>query len=144
MGFADLYYNLDKRRNIAHFANIVRIAKSDGIISEEELAFLKVLAKRYAIDTDLYQMIVENPDDFPTMSSIELEERIERLYDLIRMVDADHHQNLQEIKVLKKVVTGLSFPVKKVDDIVSLALKIDIEQCTFEKFREKVFDLCHL
>jgi uncharacterized tellurite resistance protein B-like protein len=143
MGISELFSNYYKKKNIAHFANIVRIAKSDKVIDPEELQLLKKIAKKYNIEDDEYKEILKQPDDYPTLGSLEEEERIERLYDLIMMVDADHNQSIQEIRILKKVVTGLSFPLKKVEAIVDLTLTIDIENCDLEQFKQKILKLTH-
>ncbi|MFD1315357.1 tellurite resistance TerB family protein [Namhaeicola litoreus] len=143
MGISELFSNYYKKKNIAHFANIVRIAKSDNTIDPEELQLLKKIAKKYNIEEAEYKDILKQPDDYPTLGSIEEEERIERLYDLIMMVDADHNQSIQEIKVLRKIVTGLSFPLKRVDAIIDLTLKIDIENCDLEQFKQKILKLTH-
>jgi uncharacterized tellurite resistance protein B-like protein len=143
MSISDLFSNYYKKKNIAHFANIVRIAQSDESIKAEELQLLKKIAKKYNIEETEYKEILKAPDDYPTLGSLEEEERIERLYDLIMMVDADHYQSIQEIRILKKVVTGLSFPLKKVDAIVDLALKIDIENCDLERFKQKILNITH-
>ena len=143
MSISDLFSNYHKKKNIAHFANIARIAKSDENINPEELQLLKKIARKYNIEETEYKEILKAPDNYQTLGSLEEEERIERLYDLIMMVDADHYQSIQEIRILKKVVTGLSFPLKKVDAIVDLTLKIDIENCDLEKFKQKILSLTH-
>jgi len=143
MSISDLFSNYHKKKNIAHFANIVRIAKSDENINPEELQLLKKIARKYNIEETEYKEILKAPDNYQTLGSLEEEERIERLYDLIMMVDTDHYQSIQEIRILKKVVTGLSFPLKKVDAIVDLTLKIDIENCDLEKFKQKILSLTH-
>ena len=52
MGISDLYLSIGQRRNISHFANIVRIAKSDNKISTEEIEFLAKISKKYNISND--------------------------------------------------------------------------------------------
>ena len=49
MGISDLYLSIGQKRNISHFANIVRIAKSDNQISSEEIEFLAKVSKKYNI-----------------------------------------------------------------------------------------------
>ena len=41
MSFSDLYTSGFRNRNRDHFAAIVRIALADGVISAEEMAFIK-------------------------------------------------------------------------------------------------------
>ena len=46
MAILDAYMSVGLKRNISHFANMVRIAKSDKIITSEENDLLKKIAKR--------------------------------------------------------------------------------------------------
>jgi uncharacterized tellurite resistance protein B-like protein len=91
MGISDLYVSLEQRRNISHFANIVRIAKSDNKISTEEIEFLAKVSNKYNISDEKFREILRKPENVPTIAHLDCLERIERLYDLIIMVKADHH-----------------------------------------------------
>ncbi|MDZ7612319.1 MAG: hypothetical protein U5K51_00250 [Flavobacteriaceae bacterium] len=143
MTIADLYHNEERIRNLADLANLYRVAKSDGAITPEEMLFLRKIAKRYDIDEEEFKKILKSPDDFPTIGYYEFEDRVERFYDMMKMISDHNRKSYQEVRVLKKVVTGLSFCVKKVDNIVDAASKIDFQNCEFEEFKEKIFAVCH-
>ncbi len=138
MGISDFYMGIGLKRNISHFANMVKIAKSDKVITEEELELLVKISKKYNISDEKFKEIFKNPDKFPTIAHLECEERIERLYDLIKMVDADHQTVDEEVSVLRRIVAGLAFPIKNVDAIVDKAIEIELEHCDFEQFKIKI------
>lgn len=138
MGISDFYMGIGLKRNISHFANMVKIAKSDKVITEEELELLVKISKKYNISDEKFKEIFKNPDKFPTIAYLECEERIERLYDLIKMVDADHQTADEEVAILRRITTGLAFPIKNVDAIVDKAIEIGIEHCDLEKFKIKI------
>lgn len=102
MGISDRYMSEGLRRNISHFANIVRIAYSDGVITEEEIIFLQKVAKKYSIEDDKFKEIIKNPDKFPTIGHLECLERIERLFDLLTMIKADHVVSVEEVFCIVK------------------------------------------
>ena len=52
MSYSDLYTPGFKSRNRDHFAAIVRIALADGVISEEEKAFIDRLAIHLEIEDE--------------------------------------------------------------------------------------------
>ena len=52
MSFSNLYSSGFKQRNRDHFAAIVRVALSDGVISEEEEAFISRTAINLEIEDD--------------------------------------------------------------------------------------------
>lgn len=141
MDISDYYLSVGQKRNISHFANIVRIAKSDGIIAVEEVSFLQKVARRYNIENDKFTEILKNPEKFPTIGHLENLERINRLYDLIVMIKSDHVIATEEVSVLKKIVIGLSFPLHEVSSIVNKALSIDIENSSLESFQNEILNV---
>ena len=90
MNFSNLYSPAFRERNRDHFAAILRIALSDGIISEEEEAFINRTAINLEIDEDEVAKIKANLDDYPINPPATQQKRLERLYDLSRMVFADN------------------------------------------------------
>lgn len=141
MGISDLYLSIGQRRNISHFANIVRIAKSDNVISTEEIEFLSKVSNKYNITDDKFREILRNPESIPTIAHLDHLERIERLYDLLTMVEADKHIEKEEVSMLRRIVTGLAFPLNRVDIIVDHAVKIDASKVDVEAFTDDILRL---
>ena len=144
MAISDLYMSVGLKRNISHFANIVKIAKSDKNISQEEVQLLIKIAKKYNIDDEKFKEILKNPEKIPTIAHIDCEERIERLFDLLKMVNADHTIAKEEVSILRKIVTGLAFPLHRVDEIVDQAIQIEIDNCELEDFQKIIFKVIKL
>ena len=138
MSISDVYLSGDQKRNISHFANIVKIAQADGLVTEEEKEFLKVIAHKYQIPEDKYNDILKAPEYYPIRAQLSCEERIERLYDLLKMVFVDHKKRSQEVSILRKIVIGLAFPLKNVDKIVISAVNLDMDNCDFEEFYDEI------
>ena len=90
MSFSDLFDNEFKNRNKGHFSSIVRVALSDGELTVEERAFLDKLAVRLEISQAEYEEILDNPSKYPINPPHLHVQRLDRLYDLSRMVYADH------------------------------------------------------
>lgn len=141
MGISDLYMSVGQKRNISHFANIVRIATSDNIVTIEEMELLLSIAKNFGIGNYKFNEIINNPEKFPTIAHLECEERIERLYDLVKMIKADHIVADEEVACLRRIATGLAFPIKRVDEIVEKAIKIDVDSSSFESFQKELMEL---
>jgi uncharacterized tellurite resistance protein B-like protein len=131
--------NFDHNKNVIHFANVVRIAKSDDEITSEEIEMLIKLAKKYDISDKQFKEILKNPDSIPTMSKLELEERIERLYELLEMVEADREIEKAEVNMLKKLVTGLAFPYNYIDRIVTESIKTDLGVTNLDRFKKDIY-----
>ena len=141
MGISDLYLSLEQKRNISHFANIVRIAKSDNKIATEEIEFLAKVSHKYNITDEKFREILRNPEKVHTIAHLDCLERIERLYDLLTMVKADHRIEKEEVSMLRRITTGLAFPLNRVDMIVDRSLEIDVEQVSVENFSDEILRL---
>jgi len=141
MGTSDNSASRTDKRNLSHFANIVRIAKSDDEVSTEELELLTEIAKKYKITDEQFKAILKDPDQVPTIERLDLEDRIERLYELMQMVEADRRINKEEVDMLKKIVTGLSFPFNDIDRIVMESLKTDLHITNIDRFKRDIYKL---
>jgi len=141
MNISDIFLSIGQRRDISHFANIVRIAKSDNQISQEEIAFLSKVSKKYNITDENFKEILKFPENIPTIAHLDCIERIERLYELMVMVKADHQIQHEEVMMLRRITTGLAFPLNRVDMIVDHSITIDVEEVDMEQFTNKILEL---
>lgn len=138
MSFADLFSSGFTTRNQDHFASIVRVALSDHFISKEEKAFLDRLAQKLDISKESYANILKDYKSHPINPPITLEKRIERLYDLARMVYADHIKDTHEVSMLSKMAIGLGFQTETVPSVVERALKLVSKKVDYEVFKKEM------
>lgn len=124
MSFSDLFDSGFKKRNEDHFAAIVRVAMDDGVISEEEKAFLDRLARNLDVNEEDYKLILQDYKSHPINPPFEYDRRLERLYDLVRMVHVDQIKGDTEHKLLNKIGVGLGFHAVNVKYIVDKALTL--------------------
>lgn len=124
MSISDLFDSGFKKRNEDHFAAIVRVAMDDGVITDEEKAFLDRLANSLDISEADYKMILQDYHSHPINPPTSYDLRLERLFDLARMVHVDHIQGEGEEVLLKKIAIGLGFRTDNVKYIVDKALTL--------------------
>ena len=141
MSFYDLFDSEFKDRNKGHFSAIVRVAIADGDLSEEEKQFLDKLAIRLEISTAEYAEILENPLKYPINPPYLHSQRLERLYDLSRMVYADHILGPKQKEILIKFATALGFSPGNVPFIVDKALSLMIMNVDSETF---LYEMTHM
>jgi len=134
MSISDLYDSGFRKRNEDHFAAIVRVAMDDGKISDEEKAFLDRLANNLDISKSDYKLILKDYASHPINPPLSYNKRLERLYDLSRMVYVDHIKDEHQIKLLHKIAVGLGFSAVNVVYIVDKALKLVREDANLEEF----------
>tara|TARA_B110000003_G_scaffold63194_4_gene63670 strand:+ start:14468 stop:14881 length:414 start_codon:yes stop_codon:yes gene_type:complete len=113
-----------KNRNRDHFASIVRVALSDNIITEEEKRFINRLAILLEIEPDEADKIILNPDSYQINPPVSEIKRLERLYDLSRIVVADDIADEAELKLMNKFTIALGFQLEEAKIIVEKAIKL--------------------
>ncbi|QLE01525.1 TerB family tellurite resistance protein [Galbibacter sp. BG1] len=138
MSISDLYSSGFRERNRDHFAAIVRVALSDGELSPEEKAFLDRLAHHLDISPELYDSILENPSAFPVNPPSLYEARLERLYDIARMIYADHIEDDDEMRIMRRLSIGLGFNPANVDLINKKAMDLIHMHVDLETFIEEI------
>ncbi len=141
MPFSDLFDNEFKSRNKGHFSAIVRIAVSDRNISAEEKLFLDKLSVNLEISKEEYEEILENPMKYPINPPYLYTQRLERLYDLSRMVLADHILGQKQKDLLIKLALALGFTPGNVSYIVDKALSLLVQNVDLDAF---IFEMQHM
>ena len=138
MSISDLFDSGFRQRNADHFAAIVRIAMDDGIITESEQAFLFRTARNLDISEDEYKTILKDYKSHPVNPPVAFNHRIERLYDLARMVHVDHIEGDHEVILLKKLAIGLGFSTVNASYIVDKALALVREGADLDDFMDGI------
>ncbi|GAB4159465.1 MAG: TerB family tellurite resistance protein [Winogradskyella sp.] len=138
MSISDLFESGFKKRNEDHFAAIVRVAMSDGVINDAEKAFLDRLAIRLDITESEYKAILKDYKSHPINPPTSYDMRLERLYDLARMVWADHIEGPNQVSLLEKLCIGLGFNQDNVKYIADKALTLVHYEVDLDEFIEKM------
>lgn len=118
MHISNLYTSGFKQRNRDHFAAIVSIALADGIITNEEQAFINRTAINLEIEEEEVTYIMKNVDDYQINPPSTKRARLERLYDLARIVLVDNIADAAEKKLMHRLVIGLGFDADQADSII--------------------------
>ncbi|WP_242120251.1 TerB family tellurite resistance protein [Aestuariivivens sediminicola] len=138
MSISDLFDSGFKKRNQDHFAAIVRVAMDDGVISDEEKAFLDRLAINLDISESEYKAILKDFKSHPINPPVSYDQRLERLYDLARMVYADHIREPHEEVLLRKIAVGLGFHAVNAKYIVDKALTLVNNKVDLDTFKDQI------
>lgn len=124
MAISDLYSSGVHKRNLGHFANVLKLAISDNQITGNEQTIINKLKKRLQISDAEYYTIVADPERYPINPPVDLNRRLERFYNLIQIILADLEVRLEEIQVLKKIAVGLGFSVNKLDQLIDKSISL--------------------
>ena len=134
MAISDLYSSGKHKQEIGHFASVVKIAKSDGIIEENEQKLLDKTAKKLNINQVEYVEILKNPDKYPVNPPVNYDERIERLYRLTKMIFADEHIDKEQIILMQKTAVALHFSIDNVEKVCDEAIHLVMNNNDLDDF----------
>lgn len=134
MSFTDLYGNPEHRKNLAHFAALATLASSDGQIGEEEKIMLDNFARKLDISEMEYKEVMKPENKFPIEPPVDSEKRLERLYDLFRIIFADHIIDEEEMTLLKKYAIGLGFSGDNANKVIERSVAIFSGKIDFDDY----------
>ncbi|SIT06503.1 Tellurite resistance protein TerB [Zobellia uliginosa] len=134
MAIADLYTSSEHRRNLAHFAALATLANVDGEISSEEKSMLDRFASKLDITEAEYKEVMKSENKYPIDPPHNSERRLERLYDLFRIIFSDHHIDEEEMFLLKKYAIGLGFSGEQADKIIERSVAIFSGKIEFDDY----------
>lgn len=138
MTISDLYPTGLHEQNTGHFATIVRLALRDTKIDDEELLLLKRLARRLDISKSEFKAILKNPEKYPVNPPVSYDERLERLYDLTKMLFLDRNPTIDKTSIMDRIAVGLGFPVSNARNIVKEAIKFFLKDPDIDDFKKKI------
>ncbi len=138
MSILDIFDSGFQKRNRDHFAAIVRVAMSDGSITDHEQAFLDRLARKLNISEADYKQTLKDYKTHPINPPISYDRRLERLFDLSRMVYVDHEPGVKQTGLLERLAVGLGFNPDNAKYVVDKALALVSNGVDLDTFVEEV------
>jgi len=101
----------------SHFLRLYKMALSDDTFGIPELQMLYHFAEERGIQKEELEKILLNPIDHESVIPDSLDERIEYLYDLSRMIWADEKITEDEITTLKKYCRKFQFLEENIEEL---------------------------
>lgn len=138
MSVNDLYSSNSANNNLAHFASIASLAAVDGVIDDEEKKLLIKFADRLQITKEQFKEVMKKENKYPITPQVSFRKRLERFYDLLRIVFTDGHIEKAEEILLTKYAIGLGFSVSKAEEILKRSIDIFTGKLDFEDYRSLI------
>ncbi|SMG41445.1 hypothetical protein SAMN03080602_03016 [Arenibacter troitsensis] len=134
MSYVDLYSSGAHRRNLAHFASIATLAAIDGEINDKERELLDRFANKLDITEDEYKEVMKSENKYPINPPASSEERLERLYDLFRIIFVDNVIDEEERALITKYAIGLGYRSESANLIIKRSIDIFSGRISFEDY----------
>ncbi|WP_378179869.1 TerB family tellurite resistance protein [Aquimarina sp. SS2-1] len=135
MSISKIYQSENQKSNIIHFAAIFNIASIDGALNDEEKKMLSKFANKLNIGEEEYEQIIKKSDTYPVAFVSSKEERLQHIFDLFRMIYADHEIDEPESKLLYKYAIGLGCSETKAKEVIQKSIKIFSGNIDFEDYQ---------
>lgn len=134
MSVEDLYSSNSPNNNLAHFASIAGLAAVDGHIDDAEMKLLKRFAHKLQISDAHFKEVMKRGNKYPIQHQVSFEERLERFFDLVRMVFTDSVIDEDEKVLLRRYAIGLGFSSEKADVIIKRSTAIFTGNIDFDDY----------
>jgi uncharacterized tellurite resistance protein B-like protein len=135
MSFRDLFESGEHKRNLGHFASIVRLASVDGALNEEEERLLKRFARKLDVMDAEYLEVLKNPKKHPISPPNSADKRLELMHDLFEMIYADHDIDEDELHLIEKYAIGLGYTEELAAKLIKRSIKIYSGGLDFEDYK---------
>ena len=134
MSIVDLYSSGEHGRNLAHFASIASLAAIDGAVNPQEKLLLDRFARKLDITDAEYKQVMEVENKYPIHPPTSLEERLERLFDLFKIIFVDHDIDDEEMVLIRKYAIGLGFSSESARKLIDKSVAIFTGKIDFEDY----------
>ncbi len=105
-----------------HVANLIKIAKADGKLTQEEVIFVKSVAIKLGVSSNEFNEVVLNIESVKEETPVTAEGRMNALYDILTMMSLDMDANEEEIKICAHLGELIGFTKEQVDKAIKLSV----------------------
>jgi hypothetical protein len=91
-------------------------------------------ARKLEISEKEYKQVMKPENKFPIEPPADAEKRLERLYDLFRIIFADHIIDDEEMVLLKKYAIGLGFSGDSANKVIERSVAIFSGKIDFDDY----------
>lgn len=112
-----------KKQNIEYFTHLVRIAKADDIISNNELALLHRIGKKLGLTEPETDKLIETTGKSEYIPPYELSKRFDQLYEIVSMTLADGSIDNNEMRLASGFAVKSGFHEDEIPDLLVLLIR---------------------
>jgi uncharacterized tellurite resistance protein B-like protein len=135
MSNEDFYENIRKSTKLNHFANLVTLAAIDGEIKPIEEKLLKRFSKKFDVSEENYEKILDNSSSFPVFAINSKTQRLDYLFDLLRIIYVDSKMDEAEEFLVIKYAVGLGYSEEQARRIVNKSKKLFEGNFSFDFYK---------
>ena len=104
---------------LCHLRNLIVLSKADGKELPEEAEFISSIIGRESLTEEDQKYCIENLDAIDNAIPDNYNERMEYLYDLIKLMVIDGHVDEKELEICKECAEMMKIPSDSVENLVN-------------------------
>ena len=105
-----------------HIANLIKIAKADNVLTNEEVVFIKSIAIKLGITSNEFNEIALNTESVKQESPSTMEGKIQVLFEILTMMSLDLDAHEEEIKICNHIGQLIGFTEEQVGKAIKLSV----------------------
>jgi len=111
-----------KKQNKEYFVHLVRIAKADDVVSQNELELLVRIGKNLGFTNPEIDKLIESTGKFDYVPPYELSKRFNQLYEIVKMTLADGVIDNSEMRLARGFATISGFTESEIPKLLVLLI----------------------
>ena len=132
-------YNLIKPSKVrTQLSILIQLARIDGQYSRDERELIEKIGKRYDVDREELDEIERNPDPIGDLRLLSEDQKIELLYNVIRLTKVDRRILPNEILFPQVIASKLGFRRSAVQAMIPLVSDQPLEFINHTSIRRKI------
>ena len=136
MSIVDLFESSIHRNNMAHFSAILNIALVDGALNSDEQKVIDCFVKKLDITENEYKEVLKNPNKYPIIPQNSIDDRLERLLDLFKIIFSDHKIDKEESDLVLRYAIQLGFNEQSAILIIKKSLNLFEANIDFDDYKK--------
>ncbi|MGJ8684957.1 MAG: TerB family tellurite resistance protein [Nonlabens sp.] len=125
-------------KRFAHFSSLVYMAQSDGVIDENEKAFLKPIAVKLGITEEEYNQLIQEPKKYPVEKTSDINKRLRRLFEMFQVIYANGIQDDLQRGIVYEYALELGFSKQYAEKVVDKSISLFSGQFTFHDYHSVI------
>jgi hypothetical protein len=122
MNLLENFENPQKKQNKNYFVHLVRIAKADNVVTNNELELLVRIGKNLGFTDPEIDKLIETTGKFDYEPPYELSKRFNQVYEIVKMTLADEVIDKSEMRLASGFATISGFTDNEIPKLLVLLI----------------------
>jgi len=123
MNILDYFDHPQKKQNIEYFVHLVRVAMADGVITDTEIQLLNNIGHKLGFTDPEIAALIEVASKSDYIPPIQLSERFEQVYNIIKMTLADGVIDNNEMRLASSFAAKSGFNENEIPKLLVLLIR---------------------